>query len=74
VDDRIHLKVPWLGLVPGDDRHGNLRGDALGVLGIRDEPEPAHGRTIINLNDAYYVTCDGKPEAIWPIAGRGCER
>jgi D-serine deaminase-like pyridoxal phosphate-dependent protein len=55
------------------EEHGSLHCEDGAPLkrGDRVEIVPSHGCTTINLHDAYYVTRDGKLEAVWPIAGRG---
>jgi len=44
------------------------------ALGERVTLLPSHGCTTINLHDAYHVIRDGRLEALWPIAARGCVR
>jgi 3-hydroxy-D-aspartate aldolase len=56
------------------DEHGIVRSSAGGValrLGERIELVPSHCDTTVNLYDAFVVHRSGKPQAVWPIVGRG---
>ena len=56
------------------DEHGIVRRAAGGLalrLGERIELVPSHCDTTVNLYDAFVVHRSGKPEAVWPIVGRG---
>ncbi|MCE5260006.1 MAG: DSD1 family PLP-dependent enzyme [Chloroflexi bacterium] len=56
------------------EEHGFLRRVGGSSLAVGDMVEliPSHGCTTINLHDRYYVLRQGRLEAIWPIAARGC--
>ncbi|MHB9033388.1 MAG: DSD1 family PLP-dependent enzyme [Anaerolineae bacterium] len=56
------------------EEHGFLRRQDGPALKVGDLIEliPSHGCTTINLHDQYYVTRQGRLEAIWPITARGC--
>lgn len=58
------------------EEHGQLRREGSDPLRPGDAVElvPSHGCTTINLHDAYVVTREGRVEALWPIAARGCVR
>jgi len=58
------------------EEHATLQRDGGGALALGERISllPSHGCTTINLHDAYQVICDGRLEAVWPIAARGCVR
>jgi D-serine deaminase-like pyridoxal phosphate-dependent protein len=56
------------------DEHGIVRSGAGALalrLGERIELVPSHCDTTVNLYDAFVVHRSGRPEALWPIVGRG---
>jgi len=61
-------------LVKLSEEHGILerRGGEPLRRGDTVELIPSHGCTTINLHDNFCVTRDGRVEAVWPIAARGC--
>jgi D-serine deaminase-like pyridoxal phosphate-dependent protein len=59
---------------PHGDEHGRLESmvdDLLPSLGDVVELVPSHCDTTVNLHDQFFVTRNGRVQAVWPIAARG---
>lgn len=58
------------------EEHATLQSEGGAALQIGDRVSllPSHGCTTINLHDVYHVIRDGRLEALWPVAARGCVR